>query len=130
MRKFQLALTLAIIAAFAQSPLGLCQEESTKTAPERVYRVIGGSVKAPRAIYAPEPEYTEKARREHQQGTVLIRMIVGSDGLPRDVTVYRSLSADLDESAVNTVKKWKFAPGTKDGEPVALQIVVEISFHL
>jgi len=48
----------------------------------------------------------------------------------RDVEVYRSLSADLDESATNTVKKWKFAPGTKGGEPVAVQIIVEISFHL
>ena len=130
MRNFQLALTLAVVAAFAQPLLLLCQEESTKGAPEKVYRVIGGSVKAPRAIYAPDPEYTEKARKERQQGTVLIRMVVGSDGLPRDVEVYRSLSADLDESAVNTVKKWKFAPGTKDGEPVAVQIIVEISFHL
>jgi len=130
MRNFQLALTLAVVAAFAQPLLLLCQEESAKPAPEKVYRVIGGSVKAPRAIYAPDPEYTEKARKERQQGTVLIRMVVGSDGLPCDVEVYRSLSADLDESAVNTVKKWKFAPGTKDGEPVAVQIIVEISFHL
>jgi TonB family protein len=130
MRNFQLALTLAMIAAFAQPLPLLCQEGSTKAAPEKVYRVIGGDVKAPRAIYAPDPEYTEKARKERQQGTVLIRMVVGSDGLPRDVEVYRSLSADLDESAVNTVKKWKFAPGTKGGEPVAVQIIVEISFHL
>ena len=129
MRKFQLALTLAVIAAFTQIPL-LCQEESTKAAPEQVYRAVGGKVKAPRAIYSPDPEYTEKARKERQQGTVLIRMVAGSDGLPRDVKVYRSLNADLDESAMNTVKKWKFAPGTKDGEPVAVQIIVEISFHL
>jgi TonB family protein len=108
----------------------LSQDDSTKATPEQVYRVVGGNVKAPRAIYDPEPEYTEKAREEHQQGIVLIRMVVGSDGMPRDVKVYRSLSADLDESAVNTVKKWKFAPGTKDGKPVAVQIIVEISFHL
>jgi periplasmic protein TonB len=130
MRNFQFAITLAVIAAFAPPLPLLCQGESTKAAPEQVYRVVGGDVKAPRAIYAPDPEYTEKARKERQQGTVLIKMVVGSDGLPRDVKVYRSLSADLDESAVNTVKKWKFVPGTKDGEPVAVQIIVEISFHL
>ena len=130
MRNFQLALTLAMIAAFAQPLPLLCQEGSTKAAPEKVYRVVGGDVKAPRAIYAPDPEYTEKARKERQRGTVLIRMVVGSDGIPRDGEVYRSLSADLDESAMNTVKKWKFAPGTKGGEPVAVQIIVEISFHL
>jgi TonB family protein len=130
MKTYQLAFTLALVIVFAHPVALFSQDAPTKAAPEQVYRVVGGNVKAPRAIYAPDPEYTEKARREHQQGTVLIRIVVGSDGLPRDVKVTRSLSADLDESAINTVKKWKFAPGTKDGEPVAVQIVVEISFHL
>jgi TonB family protein len=78
----------------------------------------------------PDPEYTEKARKEHREGTVLIRIVVGPDGTPRKVKVYRSLDPDLDESAVNTVKQWKFSPGTKDGEPVAVELIVEISFHL
>jgi periplasmic protein TonB len=116
---------------FPDPPLPtLGRDDSTRATPERVYRVVGGDVKAPRAIYDPDPEYTEKARKERQQGTVLIRMVVGSDGLPRDVKLYRSLSADLDDSAMSAVKKWKFSPGTKDGEPVAVQIIVEISFHL
>ena len=102
----------------------------TKATPERVYRVVGGEVKAPRVIYDPEPEYTEKARKEGKEGTVVIKMVVGSNGLPRDIKVIRPLDPDLDESAINTVEKWKFAPGTKDGEPVAVQIIVEVSFHL
>jgi len=116
---------------FPDPPLPtLGKDDSTQTAHEKVYRVVGGDIKAPRAIYDPEPEYTEKARKEHKEGTVLIRMVVGSDGTPRDVKIYRSLSADLDESAMNAVKQWKFSPGTKDGEPVAIQLIVEISFHL
>jgi TonB family protein len=129
MRKLKLALTLAVMAGFTQPLLLLCQEESAKTASEKVYRVVGGSVKAPRAIYSPDPEYTEKARKEGKEGTVLLKMVVGSNGLPRDIKVIRSLDSDLDEAAVNSVTKWKFAPGTKDGAPVAVQIVVEISFH-
>jgi TonB family protein len=116
---------------FPDPPLPtLGQDDSTKAAPEKIYRVIGGVVKAPRPIYDPDPEYTEKARKEGRQGVVVLRMVVGSDGMPRDVKVYRSLSADLDESAMNTVKKWKFAPGMKDGKPVAVLILVEIEFHL
>lgn len=116
---------------FPDPPLPtLGKEDSTQTAHEKVYRVVGGDVKAPRPIYTPDPEYTEKARKQHKEGTVLIRMVVGSDGTPRDVKVYRPLSADLDESAMNAVKQWKFSPGTKDGEPVAIQLIVEISFHL
>jgi periplasmic protein TonB len=129
MRNFELVLTLAAIVISAQPLLLLGQEESTKSVPEKVYRAVGGDVRAPRAIFDPEPEYIEKAHKERQQGTVLINMVVGSDGLPREVKVYRSLSADLDESAVNAVKQWKFAPGTKNGEPAAVQIVVELSFH-
>lgn len=107
----------------------LGRDDSTKAAPDQVY-YVGGIVKGPHPIYDPDPEYTEKARKEGRQGVVVLRMVVGSDGLPRDVKVYRSLSADLDESAMNTVKKWKFAPGMKDGKPVAVLILVEIEFHL
>jgi TonB family protein len=107
----------------------LGRDDSTKAAPDQVY-YVGGIVKGPHPIYDPDPEYTEKARKEGRQGVVVLRMVVGSDGMPRDVKVYRSLSADLDESAMNTVKKWKFAPGMKDGKPVAVLILVEIEFHL
>jgi TonB family protein len=107
----------------------LCQDDSTKAAPETVYR-IGGSVKPPRRIYTPAAEYTDKARKERKQGVVVIRMVVGADGLPRDIKVDRSLSPDLDESATDAVRKWKFSPATKDGEPVAVQVNVEVSFHL
>ena len=55
-------------------------------------------------------------------------LIVGSDGLPRDIRVGRSLSPEFDESAIDAVKKWKFAPATKDGKPVAVEINIEINF--
>jgi TonB family protein len=119
----------AVVIAPLILPLtSLCQDDTTKPASEQVYRV-GGSVKPPRAIYAPAAEYPTKARKENQQGTVAIKMVVSADGLPRDIKVARSLSPELDEAATNAVKKWKFAPATKDGEPVAVQINVEVSFR-
>ena len=130
MKKLQFAFALAIIATFVLPSALICQDDPAKSAPEPVYKVVGRGVKPPRAIYSPDPEYTDKARKERKEGDVVIMMVVGSDGLPRDLKIVRSLSADLDESAMNTVKKWKFAPGTKDGEPVAVEIVVEIAFHL
>jgi protein TonB len=57
-------------------------------------------------------------------------LVVGSDGLPRDVKVSRSLSPEFDEAAIDTVKKWKFAAGTKDGKPVATRLNVEVTFRL
>jgi protein TonB len=91
---------------------------------------IGGGVQAPRALYAPDPEYSEEARKAKYQGTVVLWLIVGPDGHPRDVRIARSLGMGLDEKAIEAVKKWKFEPATKDGRPVAVEMNVEVGFHL
>jgi periplasmic protein TonB len=91
---------------------------------------IGGGVSAPKAIYAPDPEYSEEARKAKYQGTVVLSLIVGADGVPRDIKVARSVGLGLDEKAIETVKTWKFDPGTKDGKPVATYATIEVAFHL
>jgi TonB family protein len=89
-------------------------------------------VTPPHAISAPPPEYPEKGlRREGRpEGTVILGLVVGSDGLPRDITVSHPRSPKLDEAAIAAVKKWRFSPATKDGKPVATSILVEVRFHL
>jgi periplasmic protein TonB len=91
---------------------------------------IGGGVSAPKATYAPDPEYSEEARKAKYQGTVVLSLIVGADGVPRDIRVARSVGLGLDEKAIETVKTWKFDPGTKDGKPVATYATIEVAFHL
>jgi periplasmic protein TonB len=94
-----------------------------------VFRV-GGGVSAPKALYAPDPEYSEEARKAKYQGTCVLWLIVGPDGHPRDVRIARSLGLGLDEKAIEAVKQWKFEPAMKDGKPVAVQINVEVDFRL
>lgn len=94
-----------------------------------VFRV-GGGVSAPRAVFTPDPDYSEEARKAKYQGTVVLWMIVGPDGHPRDVKIARSLGMGLDEKAIEAVRKWKFEPAQKDGQPVAVQINVEVNFRL
>lgn len=94
-----------------------------------VFRV-GGGVSAPKAVYAPDPEYSEEARKAKYQGTCVLWLIVGPDGRPRDIKIARSLGLGLDEKAIQAVKTWKFEPAMKDGKPVAVQINVEVSFRL
>jgi len=93
------------------------------------YRV-GGGVSAPKAIYAPDPEYSDEARRAKYQGSVLLWLIVGADGRPRDIRVARSLGMGLDEKAIEAVRLWRFEPSLLDGRPVAVQVNVEVSFQL
>ncbi len=91
---------------------------------------VGGGVSAPKAIYAPDPEYSEEARKVKHMGTVVLWLVVGPDGKPRDIRVLRTLGLGLDEKAIEAVKNWRFEPAMKDGKPVAVQINVEVNFHL
>lgn len=93
------------------------------------YRV-GGGVTAPRAIYDPDPKYSEEARQAKYQGTVLLWVVVGADGKAHEIRVLRSLGMGLDERAVAAVREWRFAPGMKDGIPVNVQIGVDVTFRL
>jgi len=94
-----------------------------------VFRV-GGGVSAPKAIYSPDPEYSEEARKAKYQGTCTLSLIVGPDGKPRDIHVARSLGLGLDEKAIEAVNQWKFEPAQKDGKPVSVAINVEVTFRL
>jgi periplasmic protein TonB len=92
--------------------------------------VPGRGVTAPHALYDPDPEYSDEARRVKYQGDVVLSVIVDAAGNVRDLQVARSLGMGLDEKAVDAVRKWKFAPGMKDGHPVAVQVDVEVKFRM
>ncbi|HKD45702.1 MAG TPA: energy transducer TonB [Candidatus Angelobacter sp.] len=94
------------------------------------FYLAGKGVTAPRAIYSPEPEFSDEARRVKFQGVVVLLAIIGPDGRPRNLHVARSLGMGLDEKAIEAVRTWRFEPGMKDGHPVAIQIAVEVDFHL
>jgi len=94
-----------------------------------LYRV-GGGVSAPRPIYSPDPEYSDEARKAKYQGTVVLWLVVGPDGRPRDIHLARSLGMGLDEKALEAVRTWRFEPARKDGQPVSVQINVEVTFRL
>jgi TonB family protein len=93
---------------------------------DEVY-TVGNGVSSPRIVRQVAPEHPTKGFRI--SGTVLIGLIVTAKGEPDSVHVVRSLEKDLDQSAVDAVKQWRFEPGTKEGKPVAVKISVEIRFH-
>ncbi len=108
-------------------PTSLSQVDSTKAAPEPVSRAAEG-VKPPRVIFAPDPEYPKKVSK-HKEGNVTLSVLVGSDGLPKDIKVSSGLSPEFDKAAVEAVRKWKFAPGTRDGKPVMSPVTVMVGFR-
>jgi protein TonB len=91
---------------------------------------VGDGVSAPRAIYTPEPEFSEEARKAKYQGVVVLNIVVGVDGRVHSPRVVRSLGMGLDEKAVEAVKTWKFDPSKKDGRPVGVEMNIEVAFNL
>ncbi len=86
-------------------------------------------VQLPRVLSSPQPNYPQEARSVHAASTIVIGMVVGSDGQPRDVKVISGISAELDRAAVDAAERWRFQPGTKDGKPVSVEIAVEFDFR-
>jgi TonB family protein len=84
----------------------------------------------PHAIYQPDPEYSEEARKGKYQGTDVLSLIVDSSGAPTDLQIVKPLGLGLDEKAIEAVSAWKFDPAQKDGKPVSVLINVEVNFRL
>jgi protein TonB len=91
---------------------------------------VGGGVSAPRVVYQVDPEFSEEARKAKYQGTCTLMLVVDSNGRPTNIRVANSLGMGLDEKAIEAAKKWKFEPAMKDGRPVAVEIALEVDFHL
>lgn len=91
---------------------------------------VGGEVSAPVKVHAPEPTYTEEARAARVMGVVILRTVVNADGTVRDVEVLKGLPLGMTESAVETVREWRFRPATRNGEPVPVFYNLTISFSL
>ena len=92
----------------------------------------GGSGASPiRPRSNPKPAYPEEAKREHQQGRVLLEVQVGADGRASSVSVKRSSGFPiLDNAALQAVQRWTFEPARIGGLPVAGRADVPVNFAL
>ncbi|MCU1224296.1 MAG: TonB family protein [Edaphobacter sp.] len=100
---------------------------------QTIYSLAGGSnqakdVSPPKVDRQAEAKFPSFAQRDKVQGTVLLRIVVDPEGVPRRIALTRPLGYELDESAVEAMAKWHFQPGMKDGKPVAVGIMVQQEF--
>lgn len=84
----------------------------------------------PVALNLPRPNYTEEARKNKIQGTVRARVLVGSDGIVKQVTIVRGLPDGLNEEAIRAAFQMRFRPATKSGRAVAFWTSLEVDFNL
>jgi TonB family protein len=104
----------AVLGALQESGSGASQQKDTKATP----------------IYRTEPAYTEDARANKIEGTVMLSASIDPQGQAQDVLVTKPLYPSLDESAVHALRNWRFEPALKDGQPSSKRVSVELVFNL
>jgi protein TonB len=79
----------------------------------------------------PKPAYPAISKRMGEQGKVVLRVLIGTDGLPQKVEINKSSGYDrLDRQAQEAVMRWRFVPGKRNGVPEAMWNLVPINFVL
>lgn len=79
----------------------------------------------------PPPVYPRASRRQGEQGTVVVRVFINTEGLP-EKTEIRSTSGfpRLDQAAQEAVQRWRFVPGRRSGTPEAMWFNIPVRFIL
>ena len=131
MKKTNLILVVSVIAFLLGGSALLAQDPSQETQ-DIVYDLdhVRPDVTAPKAVYTPNPEYTDRARRQKIRGSVVLSIVITDKGVVRGAKVVTGLDKDLDKQALKAVGAWRFEPATKDGKPVAVRLKVEADFKL
>ena len=93
------------------------------------YEKVTKGVQPPKATHSPDPEYPKIPVDAEPRGVVVMLIGINAKGRVELVHVLRASNEAFQDSAVNTVKTWKFSPARKDGKPVPVQITVEMHFQ-
>lgn len=83
----------------------------------------------PRIIESTPAPYTESALTRRIEGSVVLMVLVRRDGSVGAASVSEGLEASLDQSALRTIREWKFAPAMRNGKTVEVVLEVEVRFQ-
>ena len=79
----------------------------------------------------PPPKYPKRARRKGYEGTVILEVLVDENGAVKDLKIVESSGHELlDKSAISSVRRWLFTPGTEDGDPARMWVRIPVRFKL
>lgn len=87
------------------------------------------AIAAPVATSKVDPAYPADALRDNVEGTVTLYAVIHADGTVSGIRVLNSVDPRLDDAAMLALSRWQFRPGTKNGDPVELEALVQIPFR-
>jgi len=91
---------------------------------------VGGDVKAPVVLSRVEPHYPEAARADRISGIVIMEVLIDESGVVKDALILKDLPYGMGHSALEAVRQWRFAPATRNGEPVDVLFNLTVNFKL
>lgn len=77
-----------------------------------------------------DPEYSNEGLAAAFEGSVVLHLEITPEGFTQNIQVVKAIGLGLDEKAVEAVRKWRFAPGLKDGAAVTVGANIEVNFRL
>ena len=87
-------------------------------------------VDVPSCSFCPLPTYSERGRKAKAQGTILLSVVVTENGRTGAIIVTRGLGFGLTQKAIQAVSEWQFKPATRQGQPVAVIVPVEVTMRI
>jgi TonB family protein len=93
------------------------------------YLHVTKGMKPPKASKSPDPDYPKLPPDAEPNGVVVLLVGIDTKGHVELVHVLRASNDAFQDSAVSTVKTWRFSPAKKEGKPVPVQITVEMKFQ-
>lgn len=91
---------------------------------------VSGEVVRPVAVFAPNPQYTEPARRIGLEGSVILQAVIDEQGQVTKLEVLKPMPFGLTEAAVAAAKQWRFKPATLRDRPVSVYWRLSVDFRL
>ena len=129
------AAAIAVAATCTVSAVALTMEvdqaqtsAAAQPAHSHVYKV-GGDISAPTLIHSVDPKFpSPKEQPSGFNGIVVVKMVVDRKGLPGEVEIVHSLAPRFDAAAIAAVRKYRFSPALRSGQPVDVSVNVEVNF--
>lgn len=114
-------------------------EETTalENARSQIVKLDPKTVKHPVPVFTPAPDLLDAQTRSIPEiadyvvrGLVVLDVIIDSSGRVLDPRIVRPIGLGLDEQAIAAVQNWKFKPATRNGEPVSVEMGLEVQFNI
>ena len=125
----------APVTAAPSAPPATAAEPGTRAAASPAPAPAPARIELPSSVAAylqnPRPPYPAMSWRLNEQGTVRLNVLIGPDGLAQKAEIRQSSGFErLDKAALETVMKWRYLPGKRDGVPEAMWFVIPLVFAL